>query len=433
MRTNLIRFLCCLTSLMLLVNAAPRSADACHRCPHGSTCRATATIGAPVPTSEIRVQVDAQVVGTPKWPATPTRCATLVLNCPAESRCTIDGRVTHASGSSRQYHVTFGTESHSCRIELRLRDNDEEATYEFDHPLEFKAGQRTVLTVTQNQMTKTYDKVRSRVVADLFEPGTTFRVTADKKLEIVNTFAKAQIDSEERSASSAAAKIARMSPLWRTRAHQVKVLSNEIDTEKGLAKQAAEKGARREAAVQIHKRANDAHQVKLVEEDVAANGSASVRAARRLESKHHEIEVARARDVAAQAKAEFDAAKHDHQEALNRVSGLKRALELTEQKIIVEHLHTGLLQEQREHQRLRNLVQQLDQQRGDAVNIWKKLAANPAIASNSEVVLAREFEQRAQQHLTEAEQQFEQAAARIQQKEKEIEGFLNGTIHVDLP
>lgn len=435
MRSTLTRYLCCLSSVGLFSGMAT-TANACHRCQSFGAHVAAVPYWVQDQAMEHRVQIDARVTEVSRTWVVPAGSAILVLNCPAETRCTIDGRVTHASGANRQYHITFDGEIHQCRIELRLRDNDEEVTYDFDHPLEFKNGQRTVLTVTQKQMTKTYDKQRSRILGDLFAPGTTLRVTSDKKLEVVDTVSATQTDSEAKP-SSVAAKVDHKSPLWRTRAHQSKVLDKEIDAEKRLAKQAAEKATSWEAAHRSHQRAEDAFQVKHVEVDLAANDSATVRAAKRLEAKHLETEVARTRDVAVQAKAELDAAKHEHQEALTRVSGSKRALELTEQKIIVEHLKNGIAQEQAEHQRLRDLVQRLSEQLNDAGRILGKVTkareAQPVDTSKAELELASEFKQQVEQKLNEARQEFEQATKRIQQQEKELEGFLNGTIHVDLP
>jgi hypothetical protein len=111
-----------------------------------------------------------------------------------QSSLSIDGRVTHSSGKTRQYHLTFDGDVHDCLVEIRLRDNEEHVTYEFHESLPCVNHQRLVRTVTRRQMEPEPDRHPAEEAARLLAPGTLLRVTDDKRLEPVSTAAERTLD-----------------------------------------------------------------------------------------------------------------------------------------------------------------------------------------------------------------------------------------------
>lgn len=222
----------------------------------------------------------------------PVNRSLLVVNCPPETSITIDGRVTHSSGSMRQFDLSFAGSSHKCRIELRLRDNKKSVTYHFDHSLDVQNGKQAVLSVTRAQLEPVPDSDRESEIAKMFKPGSTFTVNDDGKLELADDASKAKEGSTSNwnRATKQPSFTDSLSLERRTREHLKKQLSVESESEKRLAKQEQEKAAHWEAAAKNRTRINDSYQLKLVEVNNAANDSANILAARRLEAKRLELD-----------------------------------------------------------------------------------------------------------------------------------------------
>lgn len=359
----------------------------------------------------------------------------LVVHCPAEAIVTIDGRVTHAGGTTRQYDVSYAGEVHNCRIELRLHDGGK--VYEFDHPLGFNNGKQTALTVTRKQMINATDKQESETIAKLFASGTTFKVTGDGKLEVVDDSETSKGESPIKKGTPNAADAQLPSPLRRTREQQLKMLAKEKDLEKTLAKQETEKQTRWEAANRVLQQQQDGLQIKNVEVNAAVTDSAATLAAKRLEAKRLELAAVRALEVERQANSELAAAKHEHQVVVKRINGLKESIEAIERKMIDEQLRNNVAAEAMVLQKFRDLAAQKQAQLNAAQKLHTK-ALEERVAKRdesleAEVRLAKELVQKLEEELADARREFEKSTKRHDLKQHELNDFVNFKIHVDLP
>ncbi len=238
--------------------------------------------------------------------------ALLILNCPADARVTIDGRLTHASGSTRQYRLRFDGDSHICPIEIRIRDNDEKATYRFETTFEFHAHQRVVLSIDRSQMEKISDRHPAEEVAKLMAPGTALLVTENGQLvPFVMPVRKAR-------SKPTAVKAEQPSLQQLAIEHQTKQLDQERAAANQLAKVVTDKQTRYDAATRIRKQTEDAYQVKLAEVDA--------KSANPVEAKKLQVEITRDREVEQSAKDDVTAAQDQLNKAEQRVRDATTAL-----------------------------------------------------------------------------------------------------------
>lgn len=366
----------------------------------------------------------------------PVNRSLLVVNCPPETSVTIDGRVTHSSGSMRQFDLSFAGPSHKCRVELRLRDNKKSVTYHFDHSLEVQPGKQAVLSVTRAQMEPVSDSDRENDITKLFKAGSTFKVNDDGKLELVDDPAKAKEDaaahgqspSGKTAASSAKANV--VSPEQRTREQRKKQLAQDADAVKGLAKQESEKLGHWEAAVRLRVQLDDAYQLKLVEVDNAAKDSAAVQAAKRLEAKRLELDRSRAIEAERVARTQLDAAQHEHQIAKQRLSGTQRAVELIERSMIEKLFDKEIAAEQKIFDQLSAAAGKLSLDK-DAATKAVQQAIIARVESETRSAIDRERD--LSQKLTEAQRKVSESRTRLRQKIEELNGFRGGSIHRELP
>ena len=235
---------------------------------------------------------------------------TVLLSCPAEARVTIDGRVTFASGTKRNYQLEFDGDNYNCRLEIRLRDNDKQATYSFEHDIGCQNGKRLALSVTRQQMTKELDKHWTDEIAKRLKMGTTYVITDDGKIEVKSSNEQADAPAKTASTSTAAAQTAPQSVLQRQIDRQTKqifVWQTELTK---LQKELSAKAAHRDGVVKIRKQTEDAFLLKQTEVNAAINNSSAILEARRLEAKKLELELNRAREMENEAQTAVQHAQH---------------------------------------------------------------------------------------------------------------------------
>lgn len=324
----------------------------------------SAVVVTPALVPVLRVETPVMVDGLIVAPI-PTGHALLVLTCPAEARVTIDGRLTHSSGATRQYHLSFDGDVHICHVEIRLRDNDEEATFHFGTHLECFDHQRAVLSVSRHQMEKTRDPKTIDELSTLLSPGATLTVTDDHKL-VPFTAPESTVSSRTRRRESRqlaapngvhprgkATKSKQPSLQDLAIDHQTKILGQQQAEANRLTSIVRAKATRLDAAARVRKLAEDALQVKNAEVTAALNDAATylaagntaknvdlkgIASAKQVEAKKLELEITRAREIEQGATNELSAAQNqsnkadeklrDAQEALKRIKGGSIQIEL---------------------------------------------------------------------------------------------------------
>ena len=115
-----------------------------------------------------------------------TKQFTVVLTCPSDARVTIGGQLTYATGSTRQYQLKYDDKRRTYRLEMKVRINEEHATFLFDHDIHCDDGKILALAVTREQMTKVSDTHWSAEIAKHLQTNTVLRVTDDQKLELLS-------------------------------------------------------------------------------------------------------------------------------------------------------------------------------------------------------------------------------------------------------
>lgn len=302
---NFLRTSCVLFGgLMAAVGVSEEIASACERCGDQRTrCEKCETERSPsCACDKLCEHAVAAKVPTTK---NAKHSATLIVKCPAESRVTVDGHVTYATGATRQFQLLFNDDVYPFRVEIRLRDNEEEATYLFDKPLKCRPNGRIVMSVDRDQMQKVRDKASA-------SDGT---CTALDVLEAIERML-------EKVVGPAPQPIAGPQPSpWKQAVaqheHDVNEATKKVNE---LQDKLVVPKRTHNAAVQRRKDAEDTHQIKIAE--------VNAKTATLVDLVKAEVAVKRAREAEQSAKEELDAAQHELNKARERLTADQAALDL---------------------------------------------------------------------------------------------------------
>lgn len=257
-----------------------------------------------------------------------TKQFTVVLTCPSDARVTIGGQLTYATGSTRQYQLQYDDKRRTYRLEMKVRINEENATFLFDHDIHCDDGKILALAVTREQMTKVSDTHWSAEIAKHLQPNTVLRVTDDQKLELLSSGTEnadstsKPMSSSNRSSSTPPSVSQR---LMDRKKEQVLGWDNKA---KKLKTEIATKTAHRDAVALICQRTEDAWRIKLEEVNAAVTDSAATLAGRRLEAKRLELELNHARENQAQAQAALTSAQQEANNVDKEIAAGQEALRL---------------------------------------------------------------------------------------------------------
>lgn len=351
--------------------------------------------------------------------------AKLVLNCPAEARVTIDGHVTHASGETRQYRLLFRGGDHKFRVGIRLRDNDEKATYESDHLMSCRRDQTIALSVTTDEMQKTPDTPAAADIAKLLKPGTVLRVTDDNKFEAFTDSNLVAVESEPSPENAEAV----ASPLKLAIEFQSTSLNKAQSEALRITKDVREKATRRDAAARIRKQIEDAYQIKNLEVNAAVNDSAATLAAKRLEAKKLELELNRAREVEQEATVELIAAQGQAKEAEDRVRKAGAKLKLTKFQFAVEGQTKLVREAQAEVKELEKIIAANTNRWNAAVRLRQQ--AEAAKNMDVDIELAREMEQTTKSELDAVTDQRDEAQEQVNKASEMLARIRDGSIPIE--
>lgn len=342
-------------------------------------------------------------------PKSKDKHATLILNCPATARVTIGGRVTHASGATRQYCLTFRDDLYKGWIEVRLRDNDEKVTYDVDWPFECRDQGRLVLTITRDRMRPTPDKPEKKCEEDVTDG-------CQKPKAATVTPAKAESPST----------------LQQTITQYQKLRDSEQAKVDDLEKELLAKRTRWEAAVGIRKRLQDAHRLKITEVDLAKSDPAAVLNAKRLELVKLETDEQRATEVEGEARADFveatkqvDAAKVRVRDITSKLDHWRWTQSIDQQTKAVERATSdvqrfaGLVDTKAARQKL--MSETLDTER-------KKPGKN---STDPLVAYLVEIEQTATRELEASRKSLEDARERLRDEQARWDAVKSGTLKLD--
>ncbi len=405
MRSMRIRCLSWCSGLGLLTLAVVPVSAKCPVCRSCCAEKTTTCAMAPCDQADHASGADGLIAPKSNGAVTNDKHSLLILNCPANARVTIDGRVTHASGAMRQYRLTFRDENYTGRIEVRLRDNEENVTYDFDTTLHCRHHGREVLTVTQQQMRATRDKPEKK--------------PEDEASRCCEKPVSAKPSNTEPP-----------STLQQTIAQQKKLLDLEQARMEGLEKDLTAKRTRWEAAVGIRKKLQDAHRVKITEVDLAKNDSAVVQASKKLELVKIETEEQRATEVEGTAWADVvgaqnlvNAAQGQVRELTGKLNHWKLIQSIAQQTKVVEQATS-------EMQRLRGLVNTKAARlkfTADTKDAALKAAKDPQIAT----AMLLEIEQKATDELNEARKELSTAEERLRDEQARLDAVKLGTLKLD--
>lgn len=335
----------------------------------------------------------------------------LILNCPADSRVTIDGQVTHASGAMRQYRLSFRDENYKGRIEVRLRDNEEKVTYDFEAQLHCRHQGREVLTVTRDRMTPTPDK-------------------PEKKCEGVLT----SLSEKSKPGTVIPAKAEPPSTLQQTITHHQKLYESQQTTTDNFEKELAAKRTRWEAAVGIRKRLQDAHRLKITEVDLAKSDSAATLNAKKLELVKLEMEEQRATEVEGEARAEFVEAKKRADEAQGQVRDITAKLNYWKLMQSIAQQTKAVEQATSETQRLTGVVNSKEELQKLTSKIRQAEDDGPRKDPKEHeiaITLLREAERNAKVELTKAREELNKAEGQLRDEQERLKAIQFGTLKLD--
>ena len=372
-------------------------------------------VAEPVPTTQV-TQVVTQVTQvvtqtTQVVVVAPVESETkLVVNCPAAARVTIDGRVTHAAGKSRQYRLLFHGDDHKIRVGIRLRHKDangDSATYDFDQAMGCRRNQTITLSVTLKQMQKTEDPRPAEKTSDSPHPPE------------CSPAASGQISPAQSG-----------SPLKQTVEYQTGLLRKQQSALKNITEDVRAKTTRRDAAVRIRKQTDDAYQMKIVEVNAAKSDSAAIWTGKVKEAKKLELDLKRTREVEQETIDELAAALHQQSKAQEPVVKAEAALEGLKRRYTVERLTKNAGTEQAEMQRLAEIIGTQKLRLNAADQLLKLAVENQK--PELEISLARELVESAKTELADAQAQWNQAQESARQALETLRQFKAGEIHIEL-